>query len=651
MRDPYWVYGGLQDNGTFGAPNQTRERSGLTNAHWVRAGGGDGFYAAIDPTDHDVVFVESQNGNISRFDFATQERKGIRPGNEPGQQVRYNWSAPMLISPHDPRTLWFGSNYLYRSPDHGDTWETVSPDLTRALDRDTLEIGGLRTAGGFQRHTGTAAYGNLATIDESPLAAGVLYTGSDDGVVAVSRDRGANWAMHTSFPGVPDLTYVSRVEASNHVPGRAYAAFDGHRANDFRPYILRTDDYGATWTSVSGNLPEEGSVQVVREHHEESDLLFAGTEFGAFVTTNGGQSWTRLAGLPTVAVHDLVIHPRDNDLVVATHGLGIWIYDDVGILQRVAAAAREGRPAISTEGAATVMNLHAGPTQNGIRRFAVGSRGADAMLTYFVPAGTAEPLALTVVDASGTLVRELAATGQPGTYRTEWDLRWSSPEAEGARNADSAPPQPASGQEEEEEEEDGPPRFQQNRQAPGPWVEPGAYRVQIRGGGQVLAEAPLTVRRDPAVTLASTEWAELYAVRRNAYEVQREAHALVRRLEAAAGELEGALEGKAENAPGVSDARAAAAVVEELLATVRVPQARQVGRGGFGGGGGPGGNAPPSVLQRVNGVAGAVGSSHFLPTQAQRADLDSARQDLATAAGRAETELARVPALVRALGN
>ena len=261
MREPYWVYGGLQDNGTWGAPVGTRDRNGIGNEEWVRTGGGDGFYPAVDPTDHNVVYAESQNGALSRFDFATRESKPIRPQARPGESLRYNWSAPLIISPHDNRTLWFAANLLFKSTNRGDSWERVSPDLTRALNRDNLPIMGLTGPGGFGRHDGTADYGNLSTIDESKVRRGLLYTGSDDGVIGVSRDGGANWTRSEKFAGVPDLTYVSRVLASQHNEGTAYATFDGHRSNDFKPYVLKSTDFGRSWTSISAQSARRVGVR------------------------------------------------------------------------------------------------------------------------------------------------------------------------------------------------------------------------------------------------------------------------------------------------------------------------------------------------------------------------------------------------------
>ena len=346
LRQPfYYVYGGLQDNSSWGGPSQTRNSQGITNADWIQTTGGDGFYAQIDPTDPNTVYGESQVGAIVRYDVRTGEQKTIKPLPEfGGKPYRWNWSSPMLISPYDHNTLYFGANYLFKSTNRGDAWTRLGPDLTRQRNRDSLPVmGKIWPRDAIARHQGTADYGNISTIDESPLRQGLVYVGTDDGVISVSRDGGTTWNRITRFSGVPDETYVSRVVASRFNEGTAYATMDNHRNNDFKPYVLRSTDYGAHWTPVAGNLPANGSVQVVREDLAEPNLLFAGTEFGVFYTANGGASWTPLKyNIPTVAVHDIVVHPREHDLVIGTHGRGIYIIDDITPLEKLAEANRVG---------------------------------------------------------------------------------------------------------------------------------------------------------------------------------------------------------------------------------------------------------------------------------------------------------------------
>ena len=337
----YNVFGGLQDNNTFGGPTRTRNNFGPTSADWFRMTGGDGFYAVPDPLDRNLVYAESQNGDVARYDVRTGQSRNIKPVPKDNEKHRYNWSAPILPSKHDPKTVYFAANYLFRSNDRGDTWTTISPDLTRAIDRNKLPMRGtIPDSNALGRNEGTADFGNITTTDESPLKAGVLAVGSDDGLVQVTPDGGKTWTRTEHFPGVPDTTYVSHVVLSGANEGTVYATLDGHRSNDFKPYVMKSTDFGKTWVSITGNLPDGGPVQVVREHPHQPNLLFAGTEFGVYFSIEGGSHWTQLtAGLPGVPVWDLVIQPRADDLILGTHGRGIYILDDL----TPARAPRDGR--------------------------------------------------------------------------------------------------------------------------------------------------------------------------------------------------------------------------------------------------------------------------------------------------------------------
>ena len=427
----YHVYGGLQDNAAWGAPNQTRKTFGTSNADWSRFVGGDGFYSVADPTDHNFVYSASQNGVISRYDARTGQAKNIRPVAKPGEAHRYNWSAPILPSRHVPRQLYFAANYLFRSNDRGDSWQTISPDLTRAIDRNVLPMRGAPVdSTALGRHEGTAEFGNISTIDESPMRAGLLATGSDDGVIAVTRDGGRTWSRTETFPTVPETTYVSRVAFSRFNEGTIYASLDGHRSNDFKPYVLKSADYGRTWTSISGDLPPGGSVQVVREHHRERSLLFVGTEYGAYFTVDGGTSWTRLgSGIPTVPVHDLAIQERENDLVVGTHGRGVFIIDDLTPLEHLARAKSSAVAHLFPVPDAMIL------LPDGSRSSGMGSGGYTGqnpapgpVISYLVNSIPADATPkLEVVDVAGTVVRQLAVNRNPGLHRVAWDMRAGPP--------------------------------------------------------------------------------------------------------------------------------------------------------------------------------------------------------------------------------
>ncbi|HWH50303.1 MAG TPA: hypothetical protein VN651_02075, partial [Gemmatimonadaceae bacterium] len=312
----YNVYGGLQDNQTWGGPSRTRNSFGPTNADWFRMAGGDGFYAVPDPLDHQLVYAESQTGGVVRYDERTGQTKNIRPTPKPGERLRYNWSAPILPSKHDAKTVYIAANFLFKSTDRGDSWERLGGDLTRNIDRNKLPLrGAVPDSTAFGRNEGTAEFSNITTVDESPMRAGLLAVGTDDGLIQVTRDGGKTWTKTDRFPSVPETTYVSHVVWSNTNEGTIYATFDGHRSNDFKPYVAKSTDYGKTWTSIAGDLPDGGSVQVIREHPRQPNLLFAGTEFGVFSSIDGGGHWTQLkSGLPGVPVDDIQIQARANDL-------------------------------------------------------------------------------------------------------------------------------------------------------------------------------------------------------------------------------------------------------------------------------------------------------------------------------------------------
>ncbi|MCI0437238.1 MAG: hypothetical protein L0271_26915, partial [Gemmatimonadetes bacterium] len=325
MSYPYRVAGGLQDNGSHMGPSTNPAGGPIAFEMWERVGGGDGMYNVFDPCTNRYLYNESQFGPLSRLDLLTGERKNIRYNDN---ELRWNWNAPILVSPHDCDVIYHAANKLLRSPFRGETWDVISPDLTKA-DPATLTTG----RGG----DGNIQYATITTIDESPLMPGVIWVGTDDGNVQVTRDRGRNWTLvNDRIPNHPGY-WVSRVEASNHEPGAAYVSFTGYRNDDFRPFVYRTTDYGQTWTSIASNLPA-GPINVVREHHANPDLLFVGTEFQVFVSIDRGATWTSMKNnMPTSPVHDLHIHPRENDLIVGTHGRGIYIAD-ISALAQVAPA-------------------------------------------------------------------------------------------------------------------------------------------------------------------------------------------------------------------------------------------------------------------------------------------------------------------------
>ena len=336
---PYKVCGGLQDNNTWCGPSMTTNPQGITNSDWYTIGGGDGFFAQPDPNDPDTVYAESQDGNLLRRNVRTGESKGIRPREEDDEKrYRFQWNSPIVISAFDSNTIYYGGNFLFKSTNRGDSWTKISPELTTNVDRNSLPImGKAPDKNSRSRHDGVQQFPAITTVAESPVNRNVIWAGTDDGNLQVTRD-GQTWKnVVDKIPGVPKGTYVSRVVASRENDATAYATFDGHRMGDFKVYVYMTSDYGESWKSIVSNLPQNnGIVGVIREHPRNPKLLFVGTEFGLFASIDRGAHWTKIGlNLPTVPVDDILIHPRENDLILGTHGRSIWILDDITPLEQM----------------------------------------------------------------------------------------------------------------------------------------------------------------------------------------------------------------------------------------------------------------------------------------------------------------------------
>ncbi|MDP5172232.1 MAG: glycosyl hydrolase [Bacteroidia bacterium] len=333
----YHVYGGTQDNFSIGGPSRTNSRNGIHNFDWYLTNGGDGFESQVDPNDPNIVYAQSQYGGLVRFDKKSGEGLDIQPAEGPGEAAyRWNWDAPLLISPHSPTRLYFAANKVFRSDDRGNTWKVISEDLSRQIDRNKLEImGKVWSVDAVMKNASTTIYGNIVALSESPLTEGLLYAGTDDGLIHVSGNGGQSWARYATFPGIPENTYVNQLVASQHDANTVYAVFNNLKEGDFKPYVLKSTDKGATWTAIQGDLPERGTAFTLAEDFVKADLLFVGTEFGLFVTVNGGKAWLKMSGLPTIAVRDLEIQKREGDLVMATFGRGFYVLDDYSPLRHI----------------------------------------------------------------------------------------------------------------------------------------------------------------------------------------------------------------------------------------------------------------------------------------------------------------------------
>ncbi len=326
----YNICGGTQDNNSLCGPSRTNDIHGITNADWHIILGGDGYEPQFDPNDPNIIYAQYQYGGLARYDRRTMERVFIAPHPGPGEPAyKWNWNTPLLLSPHKSTRLYYGAEKLFRSDDRGDSWQVISPDLTQQIDRNKLEVmDRVWSVDTIAKNVSTSKYGSLIGITESPVQADLLMTGSDDGVISITNDGGDSWHSVKRFKGVPDMSYVSDVLFSNHDANVAYATIDNHKRGDYKPYVLKSTDQGGSWKLISNNLPKRGSAHTIVEDHMNPNLLFVGTEFGVFFTQNGGTKWIELKQLPTIAVRDLAIQKRENDLVIGTFGRGVYILDD-----------------------------------------------------------------------------------------------------------------------------------------------------------------------------------------------------------------------------------------------------------------------------------------------------------------------------------
>ncbi len=435
---PYHICGGLQDNNAWCGPSATMDARGIANSDWFTVGGGDGFYAQIDPTDPNIVYAESQDGNVLRRNLKTHESKSIRPPAPEGEHYRFQWNSPIVVSAFDPKTIYYGGNYLFKSTDRGDNWLRLGPDLTTGEDRNKKAImGKVPDQYTLSRHDGVQEWPAITTISESPANKDVLWVGTDDGNLQVTRDGGQNWKnVAQKVKAVPTGTYVSRVLASRYADGTAYATFDGHRTNDFNVYVYMTTDFGETWKPITDGLPKGNDiVHVIREHHRNPKLLFLGTERGLFVSFDQGSHWTRLKlNLPTVPVDDIAIHPRENDLVLATHGRSIWILDDITPLEQMTDAIAAEDLHLFDIRPATEWRIANRSGSTGHKAFFGPNPPNGAMVQYYLKSqpDAKERVRIMVTDAAGKTIRELDGTKQAGLNRVVWDLRSRMPATPGA---------------------------------------------------------------------------------------------------------------------------------------------------------------------------------------------------------------------------
>jgi photosystem II stability/assembly factor-like uncharacterized protein len=478
-KKPYWVYGGLQDNGTWGGPSRGLRGSGSVNEDWLGVGGGDGFVCRVDPDDPDLVYYESQNGVMFRRNLRSGERAVIRPGGGgkgkgkgeakgegkgKGQPAyRFNWNTPFILSHHNPRVFYCGGSHVFRSVKRGDDLKLISPEITRTK------------------------RGSATALAESPRNPDVLWVGTDDGALWVTRDGGKNWVDVSARVGLPGPRWVATIETSRAADGRAYVVFDGHRSDDDRPYVYVTEDYGDTWKTLQSNLPAFGSTRCLREDVVNPDLLYLGTEFAVFASLDRGRSWAKLNNnLPTVAVHEIAVHPTAGEIVAATHGRSLWILD-VSALRQIKPETLRARAHLYKPQEATAWRLR--PSIGGTNRRFIGKNPPPGTQLYYSLAQPAETVKLQVLDINGKLVREAKGPTGPGLHVVNWDLTRTPPRQMGKGKG-----------------EGGKQFLGKGRRLPGvgpaPLVPPGDYRVVLTVDSQEFAQS-LRVEADPSAPRVS----------------------------------------------------------------------------------------------------------------------------------------------------
>jgi photosystem II stability/assembly factor-like uncharacterized protein len=687
MAVPYNVCGGMQDNYTWCGPSAVRGSAGIANHHWATLQGGDGFVVLQDPGDYRVAYSESQDGNLVRVDRVTFETISIRPQPAPGEPpYRWHWDTPVVLSPHDAKVLYAAANKVFRSPDRGLSWTPISPDLTSGADRDDLETMGVKGRDiRIARHDGIAAWPTIVSLAESPKRPGLLYAGTDDGRLAVTRDGGKSWTqVIDKVPGLPAGIYVSEVVPSRFDEATVYATFDGHRQNDFRTYIYASSDYGQTWRSIAANLTDE-VARTLTEDLKNPDVLYLGTETGLFVTIDRGKRWTRLkANLPTVRIDEITLHPRDNAMILATHGRALWILDHLEPIQEYAAAQASSADAKLFTPPPFALYRRPARDRNyefwGDQTFFGENPPQAAVLSWFLKRQVGQ-VALRITDAAGREVREisgpvLAESTKPGIQSACWDLRVQPiPTPAGGRGGGRGgreggeTPQAAPG---------GGPGGERNpfgagcgagggfgggfggaAATAGPFVLPGVYNVSLVVDGKVVDTKPLRVMADPEVALTDLERKRLFDMAMEMHELQRRVTAVAAALAPFNTRMTELAKELANRSDIPADVKANFEAVNKALAAVTPKFAAGGGRGGFGAGGqvaggqpgaGRGAGTPQSVLARLgqakNGLMGGM-----WPTEQTLRAYNESKAEAPKAIEEANALFAKAASLSRALAN
>jgi photosystem II stability/assembly factor-like uncharacterized protein len=668
MKTPYNVYGGLQDNYTWGGPSAVRSRQGIVNDDWTSIQGGDGFEAIVDPTDPRTIYAESQDGNLVRVDRVSNERKNIRPVAAKGEPpLRWNWNTPIVVSPHDHNTIYVGANMVFKSTDRGQTWTAISGDLTENTNRDNLSLMGVKASDiKIARNDGVQSYGNLVSLAESPKTAGLLYAGSDDGLVHQTKDGGKTWTNITpKFTGVPKNSYVSQVTPSAHDGSVVYVTFDNHYADDYKSYVYASVDGGSNFRSIGEGLPRGHAVTTFAEDPKNPSVIYTGTEFGLFVSPDRGGTWKRIrANLPTVPIHEIQFHPRDNDMILATHGRSIWILDDATPFQQYAEASKAAAYLFDVR-AATYFNQANDRGFVTDKPFFGKNPAYGALITYYL-ANEAKDVALRIRDAAGLQVREIAGNDlrnfrKAGLNRFNWDLRHQ-------------PLAPVPGLGGGPGGGGGGGGFGGGGNN-GPNVLPGEYRVTLVVDGKDISTKSVRVNADPDMPITDAERRTWHDTAMSLHDMQKIANDAAAAVSALGSQVQ-AVEALSRSATNVSAAaKAAITDAQTKLADLRRrlglnpppaiapgseaapyeanqgPGGAGAGAGGGGGGGGGGfGGQQQNVRGQIGQTKGQVMGSTSMPTAQQIRIAGEQREDLTKVVADTNALIAAVPALYDTLG-
>ncbi|HEY3884839.1 MAG TPA: hypothetical protein VGL62_06515, partial [Vicinamibacterales bacterium] len=629
MSVPYNVCGGMQDNYDWCGPSQVRSAPGIANYQWTTLQGGDGFVVLQDPKENRVIYSETQDGNMVRVDRTTDETESIRPVPAPGEPpYRWNWDTPFVMSPADPAVVYTAAQKVLRSPDRGLTWTGISPDLTSNENRDDIVTMGLKGSDiTISKDDGISAWPTIVSLAESPKHPGLIYAGTDDGNLQVTKDGGKNWVkVYDKLPNAPKGAWVSRIAPSRFDEGTVYVTIDDHRQDDYGTYVYVSADYGQTWTSLAGNLASFGEVvlKCVTEDQKNPDVLYLGAETGLFISVDRGQTWYYPhTNLPDVRIDEITLHPRDNAMLLATHGRAIWILDHLEPIQEYAAAQKAEAKLFTP--APTSMYRRPANDRNyefwGDQTFFGENPPQEAVISYYLR-NKATDVTLKITDAAGHDVREisgavLASAAKPGINAACWDLRVDpNPAPQGAAgrggrsgrggSESNAPAQNPYGAGCPETGARGG-GFGGGGAAPGPWVLAGTYNVALIVDGKTVDTKPLRVADDPEVGLTAMQRKQMFDMAMEMHELQRrttEASEAVGSLNRQMGELSQTIESRGDIP---ADVKTSFDALKKQVADVMPQLAAPAGRG-FGGGGRGGGTPTVAgkIAQAKNGMMGGL---------------------------------------------